>query len=169
MSARKGARQLSLAVEDGMLLDFARAPKGRPSMMSPVEFRECFWLEFENDIIYELCIHTDNTPVNMTRSGATEDTSDAVSSDVLMVLYPSLAKSTTRAERKRAVRKTVARFPASDSSASLKNRCALLDGETQRGVTGTAKRMLTSLPQPQHNLFQEHPRSLYEEETGGCL
>jgi hypothetical protein len=60
MSARKGARQLSLAVEEGMLLDFARAPKGRPSMMSPVEFRECFWLEFENDVIYDIMTSSTN-------------------------------------------------------------------------------------------------------------
>ncbi len=56
MSAWKGARQLSLAVEEEMMLDCARAPKGRPSTMSPVEFRDFFWLEFENDIIYDMTI-----------------------------------------------------------------------------------------------------------------
>ena len=133
MSARKGARQLSLAVEEGMLLDCARSLKGRPSTMSPVEFRECFWLEFENCPVY------------------------------------MVAKSTTRAGRTNKVRETVAKFPASDSSPSPKNGARCWRKGRRAGIAGIAKPLLTSLPQPQHNLFPEQPRSLYEEETDGCL
>ena len=109
--------------------------------------------------------NTDNTPVKMTMSGATEDTScDTISSDAL-----TEQKSTTRAGRTNTVRETVARFPASDSSPSPKNGARCWREGHRAGVAGIAKPLLTSLPQPQHNLFPEQPRSLYEEETGGCL
>jgi hypothetical protein len=105
----------------------------RISRMFLVRIRERRHLRY-HDIIYELYINTNDTPVKMTRSGATEDTSDAVSSDVLMVLYPSLAKSTTRAERKRTVRKTVSRFPASGCPSFPKEQVRFAGGrDAQRG------------------------------------
>ena len=105
----------------------------------------------------------------MTMSGATEDTSDAFSADALMVLYPRLRWRNPPLVLEEQIEETVARFPASDSSPSPKNGARCWRKGRRAGIAGIAKPLLTSLPQPQHNLFPEQPRSLYEEETDGCL